>query len=279
MHVVNTILNPLFDLLQGPFAGLPAWLGVLVWSIPLGVFALLVFKWTSNQERIAAVKQSIAAALFEIRLFNDDLRSIMRAQGEILRHVVVYQALALKPMIFILPPLVLVMVQLHMFYGFRTPSPNEPVLLQVQLAPAAPGASRPPVELIAPDGVVVETPGVWAADLGQITWRIRVTQPGVHDLTIRDGDQSFTKTLTSTDRIVRLSPTRPDSSFLGQLEWPSEAPLPPASPVREISVDYPDAHFDALVWSSDWRYAWMVVFFVLTMVVALALKKPLGVEL
>jgi hypothetical protein len=279
MHVVNAILNPLFDLLQGLFAGLPAWIGVLVWSIPLGVFALVVFKWTSNQERIAAVKQSIAAALFEIRLFNDDLRSIMRAQGEILRHVVVYQALALKPMIFILPPLVLVMVQLHMFYGFRTPSPNEPVLLQVQLAPAAPGAPRPPVELIAPEGVVVDTPGVWAADLGQITWRIRVTQPGVHDLTIRDGDQSYTKTLTATDRIVRLSPTRPDSSFFGQLEWPSEAPLPPASPVREISVGYPDAHFDALVWSSDWRYAWMVVFFVLTMVVALALKKPLGVEL
>ena len=29
----------------------------------------------------------------------------------------------------------------------------------------------------------------------------------------------------------------------------------------------------------EWEYAWMVVFFVLTMVVALALKKPLGIEL
>ena len=29
----------------------------------------------------------------------------------------------------------------------------------------------------------------------------------------------------------------------------------------------------------EWSFAWMVVFFILTMVFALALKKPMGVEL
>ena len=104
MKLINDLLRPVFDLLQGPLAGLPAFVGILLWSIPVGVFALWIFGKTSNQERIAEVKRRIHAGLFEIRLFNDDLRAIMRAQGEILRHVLHYQALALKPMIFILPP-------------------------------------------------------------------------------------------------------------------------------------------------------------------------------
>ena len=94
MKLINDLLRPVFDLLQSPFIGLPAFIGILVWSIPIGVFALWVFGKTSNQDRIAEVKRRIHAGLFEIRLFNDDLGAIMRAQGEILCHVLLYQALS-----------------------------------------------------------------------------------------------------------------------------------------------------------------------------------------
>ncbi len=276
MEHVNAALRAVVDLIQAPLAGLPAWVGVVVWSVPVGVFALLVFKWTSNQERIADVKRRIAASLFEIRLFNDDLRAIARAQGEILRHVVVYQALALKPMLFILPPLVLLMVQLHAFYGFRSPRPDEALVLTARFEPAT---SRPDVELELPPGVVSDTPGVWATDHGELTWRLRVVEPGLHELRLHSGDETWSKTVTSSERVVRLSPVRPDGSFFGQLEWPSEPPLPATGAVREIDLDYPDARFEMWPFSSEWRYAWMVAFFVLTMVVAVALRRPLGVEL
>lgn len=276
MEPVNAALRAAVDLIQAPLAGLPAWLGVLLWSVPVGVFALLVFKWTSNQKRIADVKRRIAAALFEIRLFNDDLRAIARAQGEILRHVLVYQALALKPMLFILPPLVLLMVQLHAFYGFRSPRPDESVVLTARFEP---GIARPAVELELPAGVVTETPGVWAADLGELTWRLRIAEPGRHEIQLRGGDATWSKTVTASNRIERLSPVRPDRSWLAQLEWPSEPPLPATAPVHELEVAYPDARFDMWPFSSEWRYAWMVAFFVLTMVVAVALRRPLGVEL
>ena len=71
----------------------------------------------------------------ELCTFNDDIRAILRAQGEILKHVLHYQGLALVPMIFILPPLVLIMVQLHQFYGFKGLRPGEEALLTVQLVP------------------------------------------------------------------------------------------------------------------------------------------------
>lgn len=281
MKLINDLLRPLFDLLQAPFAGLPAFIGVLVWSIPVGVFALWVFGKTSNQDRIAEVKRRIHAGLFEIRLFNDDLRAIMRAQWEILGHVLHYQALALKPMIFILPPLVLVMVQLHQFYGFRGLQPGDHALMTVQLDPAADVAAgpRPDIVLDLPAGLHVVTGPVWVPSLAQISWLLGADAEGDYDLEIAIDGETAHKSLRVTERLVRLSPERPARTFMGQLEWPSEQPFGKNSVVQSITLGYAEGAIGLLGWEFEWAFAWMVVFFVLTMVIALVLRKPMGVEL
>ena len=280
MTILNDLLRPIFDWLQYPLQGLPPFVGILIWSIPVSVFALWVFGKTSNQDRIAEVKRRIYGGLFEIRLFNDDLRAIMRAQMEIFGHVLHYQALALKPMIFILPPLVLVMVQLHQFYGFRGLQPGEEVLLTVQLEEeaVAPG-HRPEISLETPTGLHTEMAAVWVPSLAQISWLIGVDDPGDYELLIGIDGDVVTKTLRATDLIERLSPERPPRTFIDQLEWPSENPLDRNGPVRSITLDYPDGTIGFLGWDFEWRWAWMVLFFVLTMVIALILRKPMGVEL
>lgn len=280
MKLINDLLRPLFDLLQAPLAGMSAFFGVLVWSIPVGIFALWVFGKTSNQKRIAEVKRRIFAGLFEIRLFNDDLRAIMRAQWEILGHVLHYQALALKPMIFILPPLVLVMVQLHQFYGFRGLQPGDQALMTVQLDPTtATGTSRPDIGLDLPDGLRVVTGPVWVPSLAQISWELGVDAEGDYDLEVAVDGEKAAKRLRATSRLVRLSPERPSRTFMDQLEWPSEQPLEDGSAIRSIVLGYPEGAIAFLGWEFEWAFAWMVAFFVLTMVIAFLLRKPMGVEL
>lgn len=280
MKLVNDLLRPLFDILQSPLAGLPAFVGILVWSIPVGVFALWVFGKTSNQSRIAEVKRRIHAGLFEIRLFNDDIRAIMRAQGEILRHVAHYQALALKPMIFILPPLVLIMVQLHQFYGFRGLHPGEEVLLTVQLDPqsVAPG-QRPQATLETPPGLHAAMDPVWVPSLAQMSWRLAVDDWGDYEVLLDIEGTRYDKAIRATERILRLSPERPPPTFLDQLEWPSERPFEASGAVRSMTLGYAEGSVEILGWSFDWAFAWMVAFFILTLVVALVLRKPMGVEL
>jgi len=280
MTFLNNLLRPVFDWLQWPLTGLPAVVGVLVWSIPVGIFALWVFGKTSNQDRIAEVKRRIFAGLFEIRLFNDDLRAIMRAQKEILGHVLHYQALALKPMIFILPPLILVMVQLHQFYGFKAFEPGEELMLTVQLDPetVTPGR-RPEVEIELPAGIHAVMDPVWVPSLAQLSWRLEIDDWGDYELMIGIDGESVTKQLRATEKLVRLSPERPPKSFMGQLEWPSEQPLDPDGPVHSITATYREGAIGVLGWDFEWSFAWMVVFFILTMVVALVLRKPMGVEL
>jgi uncharacterized membrane protein (DUF106 family) len=278
MSFLNSVLRVLIDTLQAPLAGADPVVGIALWSIPTGVFALLVFKWTSNQQRIAEVKRRIHACLFEIRLFNDDLRAILRAQGEILRHVLHYQGLALKPMIWILPPLVLLMVHLHGFYGFRGFEPGDSALLQVELNDGwqnTAAGGRPDLRLEVPPGLRLETPAMWVPALGEVNWRIASDDWGDYVLRFSVGQGDVSKSVRVTDRVVRLSPIRPSTNLIDQLEWPSELPLAASSPIRSISVAYPDQ--SVLGW--EWRYAWMVVFFALTMVIAVALKNRFGVEL
>jgi len=277
MTALNAALGAVIDWLQLPFRGLPPIVGVIVWSIPVSIFALWVFGKTSNQEKITAVKAKIAASLFEIRLFNDDLRAIARAQWEILGHVIRYQGLALVPMVFILPPLVLLMVQLHMYYGFRGFSPGDAALLRVELAET--GGPRPDLVVEVPEGLHLETPAVWIPALGEVNWEIAADKPGDYELGFTLGGTTTTKSVRVTDRVVRLSPERPPRSFVDQLEWPSEPPLPVDAAIQRITIDYPEGAMELLGWSWHWSFAWMVVFFVLTMVFAFALKKPMGVEL
>jgi len=277
MATVNVVFGRLIDWLQAPMRDLPPIVGVIVWSVPVGIFALWVFGKTSNQAKIAQVKDKIAASLFEIRLFNDDLRAIARAQWAILRHVVRYQALALVPMVFILPPLVLLMVHLHQYYGFRGFQPGDAALLRVELGEHGP--RRPDIEVDVPDGLRLDTPAIWAGELGEFNWQLAAEAPGDYELGFTTGGTTVTKSVRVTDRVVRLSPERPPRRFVDQLEWPSETPLPVDGAIRRISIDYPEGVMAFAGWSWRWSFAWMVVFFVLTMVVALALKKPMGVEL
>ncbi len=277
MTTVNVVLGRVIDWLQTPMRDLPPIVGVLVWSVPVAIFALWVFGKTSNQSRIADVKRQIAGSLFEIRLFNDDLRAIARAQWAILGHVLRYQALALVPMIFILPPLVLLMVQLHQYYGFRGLQPGDTALLRVELAEH--GAQRPDIAVDVPAGLRLDTPAIWAGELGEVNWRLAAEAPGDYELGFTTGGTTVTKSVRVTDRVVRLSPERPPKRFVDQLEWPSETPLPVDGAIRRISIDYPQGVMAFAGWSWRWSFAWMVVFFVLTMVLAVVLRKPMGVEL
>ena len=62
---------------------------------------------------------------------------------------------------------------------------------------------------------------------------------------------------------------------MGQIIYPAEAPLPRGSGVESIRVSYDDAEIDLL----GWKMHWIIAFFLLTLVFAFALAKPLGVKI
>jgi uncharacterized membrane protein (DUF106 family) len=270
MSLVNAALRPVFDLALAPFSGLPPLVSLVIVSLVTAVFMLIVFKRTSNQAALAEVKRRIHAGLFEIRLFNDDLRAILRAQSEILRTNLTYLKLSLVPMVWILPPLVLVIAQLQFHYGYQGLSPTEATLLQVDLKPqtVSPGV-RPRARLELPPGIGAETGDVWIPAESQLAWRLAPEREGDYEVGVSiDGSPVVTKTVRVTDRTVRLSPIRVGPDFLSQLIYPAEPPLPAEGPIQAIHVDYPDREISVLGFGMHW----LIPFFVLSIVFAFALR-------
>ena len=288
MSLLNAALRAVFDLLLRPFAGLPPIVPVTVVALVSGIFALLVYRWTSDQTAIAAVKRRLFGHLLEVRLFNDDLRAVLAAQLRLLRENVTYLRLNLVPLLWMIVPFMLLIAQLQFHYGYDGLEVGERTLLVVDLAPADPAAAggaeavpRPPIELEAPAGVAVETAGVWVPSLRQVLWRLRADEPGRHELVVRADGESFTKSLfvvapEAGARWVRRSPTRRRAAILDQLLYPAEPSLPRGGPIERIDVRYPAA---SISFFGLFDVHWLIAFLVLSLAFAFALRNRFGVTL
>ncbi len=273
MSILTSILRPLFDALLSPFSTLHPMVGLSIASLVVTVLVLLVLKVASNQEKIDAIKRKIHASLFEIRLWNDNPRAILRAQGDILRHNATYIWLWTVPLLVLIVPLILILGQLQFHYGYRGLEPGEQALVTVALEDAP--QAKPAVELEVPEGLEVQTRPVWVPSLGELTWRIAAVERGDYEINVNVDGETFAKAVQVSDDVRRRSPVRPDPSFGSQLLYPAEAPMPAGAPVRSISVSYPHANAGFTGW--EWEWTWMIILFLLTIVFALALRKPMGV--
>ena len=127
--------------------------------------------------------------------------------------------------------------------------------------------------LEAPEGVRVETPVVWVPSLRQAGWRVALEAPGEYELVVHIGEETLTKSVRVAGTTELRSPVR--ASGLSQVIWPAEAPLPRGSSAEAITVSYADAEINLLGWHTHW----LIAFFILTMVFAFALAKPMGVKI
>jgi uncharacterized membrane protein (DUF106 family) len=284
VSAVNALLRSVFDLLLYPFRSLPPIVGLLAVSLLAAVGMLLVFKATSNQRQLDAVKRQIHACLFEIRLFNDDLPAILRAQMEILRHNLNYLRLSAVPMLWMIVPFVFVIAQLQFHYGYRGLTPGQDFLVKVQLkdkwqtsagVAATLVPNRPAASLQAPRGLKVETPAVWIPSQRELVWRLRAEEWGDYNLALRLGEQEYSKTVQVSSAVRRRSPVRLEPGLVNELFYPAEDPLPKQSPIAAITLGYPDGSVSVFGWGINW----LVFFFVLSALFAFALRGRFGVTL
>ena len=288
LAALDAILASLFDVLLRPLAALPPLAGLAVVSLVTAVAMLLVVRRTSNQRALDRVKRQIHAALFEIRLFNDDLRAIFRAQGELLRHNLTYLRLSLVPMLWMIVPFVLVIAQLQFHYGYTGLEPGQPALLTAHLR-SSPSASEGDAArasggddhrgrvatLEVPAGVRADTAAIWFPASQDVVWRLTPERPGDYELRVVVAGQTAIKSLHVSSRVARRSPARLEAGFVNEILYPAEPPLPSDGPLTSIAIAYPERDISVF----GWRLNWLLVYFALSIVFAFALRKPFGVTL
>ena len=285
MAPLNRLLTGLFDALLGPLDRLTPMAGLVVASLVTSIGVLFVFKWTADQQALVRSKRGMQAAIFEMRLFNDDLAALFRAQGDVLRHTLGYLRHSFAPTLWLLVPMALLMIHMEFHYGYTGLAIGEPALVTLRFSEGAalpgangtggtaPGAAS--VTLQAPQGIAIETPAVLLPSAREIAWRIRPRSAGAYHLRVQMPAGTAQKTLLVSNAVGRRSPTRPGENLLQQLLYPSEPPLTTLTGLAEITVGYPARE----VTVGGWNVGWSGVYLGLTLLFAFALKGRVGVEM
>jgi hypothetical protein len=250
---------------------LPLVIVVLV-SVVTGLIMVVVFRYTSDQKAIRSAKDKLKAHLLAVRLFQDQLPVVLRSYGHIIRGTITYLRLAFKPLLFVILPITVLIVQLDRYLGlvpFRT---GEAFLITTQMTNAN---SLDGVSLQFPQGLATTAPPVHVPATNQVVWRVVAKKEGRYDIDIGVSGQTFSKNVVVSPGVERLSPVRLRGRFWERLFVSAEPALSESSPLESIAVNYNDRniHFAGL----DWNWIWL--FFVLSLVAGFLFKEILGIEI
>jgi hypothetical protein len=278
MWWLNVVVHAMVDVALWPFRPFAPAVGLAAIALAVSIAISLVVRATSDQSSIVAVKRRIQAGLFEIRLFNDDVRAMFRATQQILRAQVVYFRLTSIPMLWLAVPSLLLLVHLQFYYGYEGLEVGAHTIVTVRLEPSAvplgPG-EVPDLSLEAPPGLRVETPFVWIPSAREAAWRIAAEQSGDYHLVVILDGKPVTKHVHVSRGIGFRSPARVHEGLLDELLAPAEPPIDGDAPISSIHVSYPERRLSML----GVRLHWMVPFLVFSIVFTLALRRSFGVAL
>jgi uncharacterized membrane protein (DUF106 family) len=280
MEAINRILNSIFDGVLGLFAGLDPAYGLLAISVVTGVLMIIIFRYTSDQKGIKRAKNLVKAHFLATRLYKDDIGQMLATMKNIIVSNLFYMSKSVKPMLFMLVPVGLVLIQLDRRYEHRPFKEGEQTVVTVRLheegkAVNASLSELAKISLTVPDGLKIETPAVRIPEKAEVSWRIKMEKEGSFDLQVVDDGRQFGKRLYVSNALTALSPSRERASFSASLFNPAEAGLPADASLESIVITYPKREL------SFWGITahWLVGFFVLSLVAGFALKGVFGVEI
>lgn len=269
---LNDSANWFASIFLSPIAWLPGWLSATIVSIVTGVLMLIVFKYTSHQSAIKQTRDQIKANLLALSLFKDDVRVGLRAQGRILAGAGRLLSLSLVPMLVMSIPMVLILGQLALWYQAQPLRVGEEAVLTARLDSSDDNAVNK-VILIPADGFEITAGPVRVRTKHMVCWSIEPKQPGMQEVSVAINDQSFTKQLAVGEGFMPVSLKRPPRHWTEMLLHPRESAFLPESPVQSIEIGFPDR--DSWTAGTD---AWLIYWFVVSMVAAFAIKPLIGVN-
>jgi uncharacterized membrane protein (DUF106 family) len=270
MDLFNAIFDSLLRYFYAAFSWAPPVLGLSVLAAVTGVASLWIVRKTSDQRRMKKAKDGVWAALFELRVYVDEPHVTWRAQKALFAANFRYMAMALRPALWMIAPMALLLVHLDSFYG-RAPLPiDRNAIVTMGMSSTWDPNSRAP-QLLSPPQVLVTSVAVRAPDAREISWRIRPVSAVSGQLTFLVDGQAVQKRIEAGSQL-RFIPGRTVNSALRSLWMPAERRIA-SNRVEWIEIRYPEAYLSFL----GVRWNWLLWFFAVSVMTALLLKKRFGV--
>lgn len=245
---------------------------VLVVSIIVGYLMVILFGYTSDQKAIKDAKDKLKAHLLAVRLFQDQIGVVVHSYAGIIKGTGRYILLAFKPLLFVIIPLTLLMIQIDRYLG-STPLPTSQNFLVTVRADNPDQLNDLSLQL--PSELQITAPPVHAVADHEKIWRLAAERAGSYDVTVRSSDQAYIKKIVVGSGLPRLSSIRLRGNFWERMLYSAEPALPSGSPLEKIEVKYPAREVSFAGIASNW----IVAFFILSLVAGFIFKSALGIEI
>lgn len=275
MSYLNAAISSLFSLLIAPFKNIdPLW-SLAIMSLLVGIIMLIIFRYTSNQTAIREVKNKISAYIFELRLFKDDLGIVLSAQKNIFKYNMRYISYALKPMLFMIIPLAVILIQLEGWYGFKALSPKESAVVSLKLTDDGREVMNN-ISATTTPGLKIDSPALRIPSENEVTWRIQANEAGQNEMTFNVNGQDFSQEVVVSEKgLTRVTPSSFKSGFWNFVLNPGGKAIPQNPYVEEIHISYPLNSVQVYKWGLHW----LVILMVLSIAFGFALKGLFRVEI
>jgi uncharacterized membrane protein (DUF106 family) len=255
-----------FSLLTSPLAI------VIVVSLVVGLLMVVLFGYTSDQKAIGIAKDQLKAHLLAVRLYRDQIPVVMGSYGKILRGTGRYLKLAFMPLLYVIIPITLLMVQIDRCLG-ATPIPqNTPFLLTVHTSGRD---ALNDVTLDLPPEITMTAPPVHVPVENEVVWRLIGSKEGKYEVKIAAAGQAAAKVVCVGSGLARISAVRLRGHFWERMFSSAEPALPENSQIESISINYPDRNIELAGYGMNWIW----LFFILSMVAGFIFKELLGIQI
>jgi uncharacterized membrane protein (DUF106 family) len=245
---------------------------VVVVSLVVGLLMVVLFGYTSDQKAISIAKDQLKAHLLAVRLYRDQIPVVMGSYGKILRGTGRYLKLAFKPLLYVIIPITLLMVQIDRYLGATPIPPNVPFLLTVHTTASD---VLNDVTLDLPPEITMTAPPVRVPAENEIVWRLVGSKDGKLEVKIAVAGQSAAKAVCVGRNLAQISIVRLRGQFWERMLSSAEPALPENSPIESISINYPDRNIEVAGYGVNWIW----LFFILSMVAGFIFKEILGIQI
>lgn len=276
IDILNRISEVIVSGINAVFSWLPPIGVLLVHALLMGILALSAYALVSNQAVIKRTKNRLLARVLEIRLFQDDPLAVIGSFFRVVGGTVLYMVASLKPLIVMLPIVILWITQLAGYFEWRPLKKGETATVVAKMEKGTDISAGTPT-LTLPAGLKVDTEALRSFKDNELVWRVRAESDAAGAMKITTGNATAEKEIVAgTGRLAQVSPERlkATAGFWDKVYYPYEATLPANGAFSEIRVNYPTAQMKVF----GHEMHWLIVLLIASIIFGFALKKPFKVE-
>lgn len=266
---INGAVSWVFDLLMLPFESVPA-VGMVFISAITAVWALLLFKAVTPQDRLTFTRDKLFGHIYEMGLYQDHLGILARIQGDLAKTNFRYLGFTLPALVALTIPMIFTLGQLEGRYAQRPFQVGETTVLTITVEDDVKAIS-----LEVPAGVKIGAGPVRNSSTGTLSWRLEALTDGTHELRFLKNDKLMgTQNFLVGKGLPRLH-DQSESSVMGVLLYPGAPDISGSNGLKGLSIQWPERGTSYLGLEMNW----LVAFMVFSMIAGLLIKDLLKVSL